>query len=633
MKGRLAPLASLCLVASLALPAGPAAADGPDLMALVRADRWADAEAAAAHYADPVAAKLVTYFRLLAPGAAATAEIAAFQDASPDWPAQAVLARRRDEALAGEPDEKVVQAECARAVPAATAALLRCADVLGRAGDAPAAARMARAAWVGGIADAAWEQRFLAERGAALTPERQAARLDGAERAVAAARLALRRDDPASGRLLASLDARQLAQPGLFLDRAVWLRRSGQDQAARQLWAAEGAAAERAAGRERDAAFWNERNIVARRLLRQGDAAGAYEVAAGYAGSAVEPLLDAGFLAGFIALRSLADPARAAAHFRRLDALSRAAITQGRAHYWLGRAAAQRGDTERAQVEFAEAAKWPNTFYGQLAALRGGGTAATLGARILGAGDPPAGPELARDFAARELARAAAYLVGWGEARRAQAFLLRLEEIAPDPADRALGAKLATGFGLPEAAVALARRAGRDGIVLLGTGWPQPYAPPAGPEPALSLAIMRQESSFDSATMSPAGARGLMQLMPATAAQVARRLAIPASVPALTADPAYNMRLGTAYLAELLEKFEGSVPMAVAGYNAGPHRVTDWMAQNGDPRTPAVDVIDWIELIPFAETRNYVQRVIENQVVYRALRGEAKPHPLAQWLR
>ena len=147
------------------------------------------------------------------------------------------------------------------------------------------------------------------------------------------------------------------------------------------------------------------------------------------------------------------------------------------------------------------------------------------------------------------------------------------------------------------------------------------------------LGVIRQESSFDSTTVSPVGARGLMQIMPATGAATAKKLGLPASVPALVLDPNYNMRLGSAYLREVLEQFGGAVPLAVAAYNAGPGRVKEWVGVNGDPRDGAVDMLDWIELIPFAETRNYVQRVIENQVIYRAKRGEAGAHPLARWLK
>jgi soluble lytic murein transglycosylase len=212
--------------------------------------------------------------------------------------------------------------------------------------------------------------------------------------------------------------------------------------------------------------------------------------------------------------------------------------------------------------------------------------------------------------------------------------LLRLAEITPDPADRAMAARLAAGFGMPETAIAIARRAGRDGVVLLDTGWPLAAEVPAGAgvEPALALGIIRQESSFDTTTVSPVGALGLMQLMPETAAQTAKLLGL-RRLPSLTADPAVNIQLGTAYLHTLMEQFDGCTPLAVAAYNAGPGRVAEWLASNGDPRAGGVEMIDWIEQIPFGETRNYVQRVIENEVIYRARRGDAAPHPLAQWLR
>ena len=310
-------------------------------------------------------------------------------------------------------------------------------------------------------------------------------------------------------------------------------------------------------------------------------------------------------------------------HFRALAAASKSAITQGRAHFWLARSLAAQGDAAGAQAEYAAAA-WPSTYYGQLAALALGETPA---ARIAATADPPADPQRALAFAGRELTRAAAWLVSWGEPNRAQSFLLRLDDMTPDPADHTLLARLASGFGLPETAIALARRAGRDGITLLQTGWPAAADIPAdaGIDPALALAVIRQESSFDSATISPAGARGLMQLMPGTALPLAHRLGLRVSVADLTADPHANIRLGAAYLREMLDRFGGNVVLAVAAYNAGPMRVQEWLATNGEPRS---ETIDWIELIPFNETRNYVQRVIENLVIYRAQRGDAAPHPL-----
>jgi soluble lytic murein transglycosylase len=173
---------------------------------------------------------------------------------------------------------------------------------------------------------------------------------------------------------------------------------------------------------------------------------------------------------------------------------------------------------------------------------------------------------------------------------------------------------------------------GRDGLMLPVEGWPVPYDPPqAVLDPAVALGIMRQESNFDTAAVSPSGARGLMQLMPATAEAVARQLDIDESEAALTTDPDLNMRLGSGYLRQMLEIFDGSLPLAVAAYNAGPRRVQEWLAQNGDPRVGPVDMIDWIEQIPIGETRNYVQRVLENVTIYRARRGEATPTLLVKW--
>jgi soluble lytic murein transglycosylase len=206
-----------------------------------------------------------------------------------------------------------------------------------------------------------------------------------------------------------------------------------------------------------------------------------------------------------------------------------------------------------------------------------------------------------------------------------------MEEIGRTPAERIGVGDYAAAMGLPDVTVLISRRLGRDGIMPPMQGWPMPVEPPAIPEPAISLAIMRQESNFDIGVISGSGARGLMQLMPATAQTVARRLGEPTSAVLLTSDPGHNMRMGTAYLWEMLEKFDNSVPLAVAAYNAGPNRVAQWLVDNGDPRLGQPGMIDWIEMIPFNETRNYVQRVLENVVVYQARRSGTLPAMMPQW--
>ena len=636
------------LLAALLLVA-PARADS--ILENLRADRWGDAEAAIASYADPVAGKLVEFARMLTPGAAGAGEIVQFMAENPDWPWAGQLAKRRDDALAAEPDDAKAANLCNRVHPQAAAAALRCADAYAHTGDAAAATAAARQAWVNGIDDQIDESRFLQHWSGAPTAAdqwqrferlmtsdlgaavRQAARLAPPDRALAEARLALRHDALDAPAQLSALSAAQHADPELFLDLARWLRRSGQQPAALALWKSAGEQVERKAPAARLAAFWSERDQLARELLHTGDAAGAYAVAAGQQQQGTEQIADAEFLAGFIALRRLADPALAARHFTAVAEASKSVISNARAHYWLGRAAAARHDDAAARTEYAAAARWPTTFYGQLAALALGDDPAKLSARIQAAREPPWDSRQVLALVGREATRAALYLVAWNDPLRARIFLMRLEAEAPAEVDRTLAAHLALGLGLPEIAVAIARRAGRDGLVLAESGWPMVAIAPDEPvPPAVALGVIRQESSFDTGALSPSGARGLMQLMPATAESVAKRIGAPVSLVALTTDAAYNVQLGTTYLHDLLDRYGGAVPLAIAAYNAGPHRVDEWLAANGDPRTGAVDVIDWLELIGFAETRNYVQRVIENIEVYRAKRHELAPYPLAAWL-
>jgi soluble lytic murein transglycosylase len=686
----MAPTIRLVLVLSLLLPAAAGAAEPPpNPMPAVHADRWADADAAAAQYADPVARKVVTYYRLLSPGAATAQEIAAFVATSPDWPAQALLERRRQEAIAADPDDAAVLAQCdqdtgagqitgAITIPDTLPATLlpgtrlRCAGALANAGRNAEAAAEARRAWVAGFPDPTgfpqrWQpiltpadqwDRFqtLVQRDPAAAAH-QIPLLDPPHRALATARLALQRDDPSAATQLAAVPPALAGDPGLMLVQAGWLRRTDRILDAVALWRTRGATAQQEATPAERAAFWAERERLARRLLHDGNPAGAYALVDDPGPISPRQALDADFLAGFIALRMLHQPAAATRHFQALAAASPAAITQGRAWYWLGRAAgaqnpggaigakASGANADGANADWAKAAAWTTTFYGQLAALALDRDAAALAARINAMHDPEGTRDQAFGLTQREVVRAGALLVAWGEPRRAEAFLLRMDELAPDLPDRALTALLSQYLGQPQIAVAIARRMGRDGAMLPQAGWPIPVNPPQDAvDPAIVLGLIRQESSFDSATVSPAGARGLMQLMPGTAATVAHEIGTSVTPVALVFDPQQNMRLGTAYLHELLDHYGGALPLALAAYNAGPGRVDQWLAENGDPRVeppagsvdmPAgsIDMIDWIELIPFTETRDYVQRVLENVVIYRARRGEATPTLLAQWAR
>ena len=636
------PLLALCT-------AVPAMAQQADPIAAIRADRWADAERDVADYADPVARKLVTFYRLLAPGAATADEITGFMQQNPDWPDQTLLERRRQEAIASEPDQAAALAQCERNQLILPQAMLRCAEAQAIAGHNEAAAEQARHAWLS-VTDAAAETAFLRRWSGTVRPEdqwqrfqhlawhdqtaatRQIARLDAKDRPAAEAGMALQRDTPKAESLFAALPPAKQQDPGLMLDYARWLRRNDRTADALALWKKRGVVAQTAAPADDRAAFWAERNALARRLLQDGDATGAYALTDAPNPLPPEQQLDAEFLAGFIALRRLNDPAAAARHFAALGALSKAAITQARAHYWLGRAAAAAG--KDSHPDYMRAAEWPTTFYGQLAALALGDDNAALARRILALHDPDYTRDQVLAFTDHEVVRAAAMLAAWGDPHRARAFLLRMDELAADPADRALTARLALRLGLPDTAVFVARRMGRDGLLLPDAGWPLAAEPPEQQvDPAVALGIIRQESSFDIGAVSPSGARGLMQLMPFTAQAVAKQVGVATSLVSLTSDPSHNMRLGTAYLRQMLDRFDGSLPLAAAAYNAGPHRVDQWLSENGDPRVGPIDMLDWIELIPFGETRNYVQRVLENVVIYRVRRGETTPTLLAQWMR
>lgn len=617
-------------------------------MTAVRGDRWAEAGAIVERHPDPVARKLVQYYRLLSPGAASASEIAAFMAQNPDWPGQPVLERRRQDALAVEPDNSAVAAQCRSLPPSQPAAMMRCASAMADVEGAADSTMLARAAWVNAISDPAQEATFLRRWASSLTAEdewqrfqrlawrdvvaagRQASRIDSARRPVAEARLALKRDDSAADTSFAALSPAWQADPGMMLDRVRFLRRQGRMAEAVALWLGAGSAAQSGAPGYLGE-FWSERHLITRRLMQEGASKDAYAIVAAHGQTAAETATEAEFLAGFIALRLLRDPAAATTHFETLDRISKAAITQGRAHYWMGRAAEAAGRDPIAS--YRRSAEWATTFYGQMAALRLGEDRVKRNARILDLKDPAWTPEMVLAYGGREVVRAAAWLIAWGESPRARAFLLRMDDIAPVPAERSLTAAFALRVGLPDTAVFVARRVGRDGGMLADAGWPMPFDPPSDFDASIALGVMRQESSFDVGAISSSGARGLMQLMPFTARDVAKKLGIQTSLPVLTSDTGHNMRLGTTYMRDMLARFGDSLPLAVAAYNAGPNRVDRWLADNGDPRGGSIEMLDWIERIPFNETRNYVQRVLENVVIYRAKRGEAPETLSLDWAR
>ncbi len=603
-------LALLCF----ALASAPVKAAESPIARALRAQDWQRAATVASGIADPLAGELVTWLRLLRGGGAG--EVEAFIARHPDWPNQAGLRHRVAEALAATASATICPESCLPGLPYADAA----------AGAAAAAAL--RQLWISGVQDAADEQAFLRRWSGALDPLtssrrfarlvwqdgataaalRQATRL-GADAAAPRAWAALRQNAPDAPLRLA-LDGSPDLPPYLQLERLAWERRGGQLDAAIAGWRMIASATEQ----QHADAFWAERDRLARALLAAGRNAEALQVVSAAPPRAAPSRAPQALLAGWILLRRLARPAEAGPWFDRLAALSHG-IGIAEAQYWRGRAAAAAGDTAGAATAWRAAAAWPTTFAGQNAARALGEDEAALRARIVALHDPVATPAAALALASGEFGRAAEWLVAWDETPAARGFLRRLDG-GTSPVEQALVASLALRLGLPDVAVAQARQAGRRGVVLASTGWPRPYAPPASSrDPALVLAVMRQESSFDPGALSPAGARGLMQLMQPTAAALARQAGLALPNGALIEDPPLNALLGSLYLDQLLARFDQPA-LAAAAYNAGPHRVAGWLA-GSHPRN-APELIDWIMMLPFEETRIYVQRVLETRTVYEA---------------
>ncbi|MEM9146766.1 MAG: lytic transglycosylase domain-containing protein [Pseudomonadota bacterium] len=379
-----------------------------------------------------------------------------------------------------------------------------------------------------------------------------------------------------------------------------------------------------------DPVLWAERRRrLARRAARQGRATRAYHLASqhhlqpsdGYA------YADSEWIAGWVALRKLNDPETALTHFNRFTAAVETPISLARGGYWTARTLVAMGQTDAARRHYAAAAAYPTAFYGQLAAAEIGVPADPA----LAAADLPnwrTSPALRGDDV-----RMATLLHFAGQRSLAfQSFGHLGRTMEGAAALGALGG-LVLELGQPHYAVRIAKHAARRGMVLYPAYYPlhglAGYASEV--EPALAMAVARQETELNPTAISPAGARGLMQLMPSTAKRVAKWIGEPYSKPRLTQDWQYNARLGQRYLARRINQFGGSYVLAAAAYNAGAHRVDQWIARYGDPRLPGTDMIDWMESIPFSETRNYVQRVMEALYVYRSrLAGRTGPMTIAQ---
>ncbi|WP_182357041.1 lytic transglycosylase domain-containing protein [Komagataeibacter europaeus] len=597
---------------------------------------------------DPVAAKLLVYLRLLS-GSGTAEEYATFVDENPSWPQRALLLARFQQKLVAEPDDAVAGALCDRQQLTDVHALVRCA----RATPRPAALdSWARVAWVNRADTQPDAQAMLSAFGPVLTPQdhwlrfdrqeragridaatRQVPMLDTGQQPVARARLAFRRNDPDAENTLATLPPEQQADGALVLDRLRWLHHAQRLDEALALWHARGVETEKQQTPAVAAVFWRERDAMARDLLLAHRTDDALFMANDSADTGSATHYDALFLTGWIRLEYLHDADHALADFTPL-AQAVPVITRSRGLYWAGRALWAQGRHGPAKAQWQQAAGLANTFYGQMAIERLAGDSMNqlivpdqAGRQIRGyllrEREPTPAVADSVHFDTSDLARAAEILVAWGDRHHARDFILALDAQDTGPMKHVLAARMATRLGIPDAAVMVARLAGRDGLTLVHEGWPRAYDPPTSTLPAdVELAVARQESGFDAGVVSPAHAVGLMQLLVPTAREVARKAGLNVNVSAASlTDPQLNMRLGAAFLADIAQRMGGAVPYVAAAYNAGPHRTDTWLMTLGNPArdTPQPDaMLDWIESIPFGETRNYVERVEENMAIYQA---------------
>lgn len=607
--------------------------DYREMLTAARKGDWSKSRAFAKKSGDPVARALADWLYLTDRGSEpAFGEVNAFLEHHPDWPMRTYLWGKAEQAMPANMSNSEVLAWYGTREPVTGEGMVRLGDAVIARGDRQAGEALIRRGWIEGefVPDREKEiaRKYASILTGAPTAQRvqrllwerrnsEAARIAGGAdpttQTLTRARIAIVSDPSKANVIVAGLPKALRTEPGLVFEQSQAIRRSGDVKGAVPIALKAPSTPLASAATKR---WWIERNALIRDSLQLGLYDEAYRLADQHGLTEGAEFAEAEFLAGWIALRFLAKPDEALTHFTKLYNGVSYPISKARGAYWMARAAEVSGNLDDAARYFGIAATFPTTFYGQLAAVRIHQDQAFLALPD----EPKASNSRYTVFRAGEVAQVARIAAAANRDDLVRQFLLHLTDLSDTPQEYIFAARYALDLGYPEVSVRIAKKASQDDIVL--PTYSYPVVGVAGVksntvEPALMLGLSRQESEFNIAAVSPSGARGLMQLMPATAKLVAKQLKVPFDQSKLTSDPNYNARLGTAYLGGLIQSFGGSYTMAVAGYNAGPNRVKQWMADYGDPRDPKIDSIDWIETIPFSETRNYVQRVLENTQVYR----------------
>lgn len=609
-------------------------------IAAMQNGKWERATILAAR-AGPVAVDMIEWYRLRA-GKGRFDEVQRFLVDHPDWPGLKLLRRRSESSLSTASDAQVLTYFSEQ--PAQTGkGALRHAEALHNTGEDGEADATLVLVWHTFQLSKSEHNAFIASYSKLLKPhhiarlemalwrglkndvDRMLPLLPAHWAKLVKARRALKAGKRGASALIEALPEAVADNANLAYERFVWRLRKGKTASAIELILAR-SSADTLGQPEKWA---SRRRSLARAQMRQGNSEMAYRLSAVHGLVEGSHFADLEWLSGYIALRKLNDPALALVHFRNFEAAVFTPISLGRAGYWLGQTHAALGDSTAAMAAYQQGAQYQTSFYGLLAAEQAG---VAVPADLSGGEVFPNWQEA--EFTQSDVFKAGIIAHGAGLKTLAKRFFLQLAE-SQDRIGLAQIGHMAIELGEPHIAVMVGKQAAKRGIVL-----PAPYYPLHEmyrlelPVPAeFALAIARRESQFDPIVVSGAGAQGLMQLMPATAKAVARGLGLTHKATDVLGDWRYNAQLGSAYLEELAERFDGNVIMVSAGYNAGPGRPAKWMQLYGDPRQGDIDIVDWIEHIPFRETRNYVMRVAESLPVYRARLGrKALPVPFGKEL-
>ena len=598
---------------------------------------------------EPIARKIVDWYRLRG-GLGEAREYREFISANPAWPNRELLTQRYEEALFTEGGPARAMKEMFKAEPPRTGAgFAALASAHLTDNDEAGAATHARTAWREYALGATLETGFLERFGKLLRPQDHKWRFDRLmmddprwtadrndraaqakriipllgepERKKAEARIAVFLRAGNATALINALPVDERPDWGLTFQRVQNLRRQEKITDAAKLLLSVPLDANSLVAPD---GWWHERRAIVFALLRIGQPNLAYDVAKAAGPISINPLKDQTFHAGWIALSFLKDPKTAESHFAQLRKAADGPLSRAKAFYWHGRSLEALGRRKDAEAAYRESAAVTDTFHGQLSRIRLGGDAARMNVV------PPAAPkadEIAR-FAKLDAPRAAVI------ARKAKldpgiyrVFLTGLARHFNTEAELGMVAHLAEALGDTQMTVRIAKAGVARGHNLLLFSYPLHAFPSFKalrmpiPEMPLLLGIARQESEFNGQTLSGAGARGILQVMPITARHVCKDYKIKCDIPRLMSDNSYNTMMAAAYIGDRMKEFAGSYVLGIAGYNAGPGRARQWVREFGDPRDPKVDPIDWIHRIPFEETREYVQKVLSNVQVYRARIG------------